>query len=68
MREKSRIIVSAAILVLLAAVVAGVRIAPHAAADGKTGASISPFDIMLKSDMTKLPLEEFKDGECPARC
>jgi len=45
-----------------------VRVAPHAAADGKTGASISPFDIMLGSDMKKLPLEEFKDGECPARC
>ncbi len=68
MRETSRIMVSAAMLVLLAAVVAGVRVAPHAAADGKTGASISPFDIMLESDMKKLPLEEFRDGECPARC
>jgi hypothetical protein len=68
MRGTSRIMVSAAMLVLLAAVVAGVRIAPHAAADGQTGASISPFEIMLKSDMKKLPLEEFKDGECPARC
>ena len=68
MRETSRIMVSAAMLVLLAAVVAGVRVAPHAAADGKTGASISPFEIMLTSDMKKLPLEEFKDGECPARC
>ena len=46
----------------------GVRVAPHAAADGKMDASISPFEIMLENDMTKLPLEEIRDGECPARC
>jgi hypothetical protein len=46
----------------------GVRVAPHAAADGQMDANISPFEIMLENDMTKLPLEEFKDGECPARC
>jgi len=68
MREKSRIMVSAAMLVLLVAVIVVVRIAPHAAAVETMDASISPIEIMLKNDMKKLVLEEFKDGECPARC
>jgi hypothetical protein len=42
--------------------------ATSAAAVEKAHVGISPFDIMLKSDARKLPVEEFKDGECPARC
>jgi hypothetical protein len=43
-------------------------VATKAAPVEKASVGISPFDIMLKSDMKKLPLEEFRDGECPARC
>jgi hypothetical protein len=73
MRMKPRKILAVAVAAVVAAMaVAGVvkwsMVATKAAAVEKASVGISPLDIMLKSDMKKLPLEEFRDGECPARC
>jgi hypothetical protein len=42
--------------------------ATSAATSGTATANISPFEIMLKTDVKRLPLEEIKDGECLVRC
>ncbi len=42
--------------------------ATSAAMSGTATPNISPFEIMLKTDVKKLPLEEIKEGECPVRC
>jgi hypothetical protein len=73
MRTKPRKILAVAVAAVVAAVAVGgvvkwSMVATKAAAAEKASGGISPFDIMLKSDMKKLPLEEFRDGECPARC
>jgi hypothetical protein len=73
MRMKPRKILAVAVAAVVAAMaVAGVvkwsMVATKAAAVEKASVGISPLDIMLKSDMKKLPFEQFKDGECPDRC
>jgi hypothetical protein len=73
MRTKFRKIGTVAVAVVIAAVAVGglvewTMFATNAAAVDKALVGISPFDIMLKSDMKMLPLEQFKDGECPDRC
>jgi hypothetical protein len=73
MRTKPRKILAVAVAAVVAAVAVGgvvkwSMVATKAAPAEKASVGISPFDIMLKSDMKKLPLEEFRDGECPARC
>ena len=42
--------------------------ATSAAMSGTATANISPFEIMLRTDVKRLPIEDIKDGECPARC
>jgi hypothetical protein len=73
MRTKFRKIGTVVVAVVIATVAVGglvkwTMFATNAAAVETAGVGISPFDIMLKSDLKKLPFEQFKDGECPDRC
>jgi hypothetical protein len=73
MRIKSKKIPIVAFVALIAAVAAGgwAKATMFPANAGKVenfGGGISPFEIMLGSDVKKLPLEQIQDGECPARC
>ena len=73
MHIQSKRILAVAFVAVIAAVAIGgwakaTMFAANAAKVEKSGADISPFDIMIESDVKKLPLEEIKDGECPARC
>jgi hypothetical protein len=73
MHIKSKKILAVAFVALIAAVAVGgwakaTMFAANAAKVERSGAGIDPFDIMLASDVKKLPLEEIKEGECPARC
>ena len=73
MHIKSKKILAVVFVALIAAVAVGgwakaTMFAANAAKVERSGAGIDPFDIMLASDVKKLPLEEIKEGECPARC
>jgi hypothetical protein len=73
MRTTFRKIGTVAVAVVIAAVAVGglakwTMFTTNAAAVDQARVGISPFDIMVKSDMKKLPLEQIKDGECPDRC
>jgi hypothetical protein len=72
MHIKSKRSLAAAFAALLAVVVVGgwtkAMFSANAAKVETSSAGISPLDIMLESAVKKLPIEEFKDGECPARC
>jgi hypothetical protein len=73
MQAKSRNMLGIAVAAVVAiALVGGVAkwtpLASSAAAVETGRAGISPFEIMLQRDARTLPVEEFKDGECPARC
>ena len=70
-QTRKSLTVAAAAVVAVVAVGGLVRwsmFATSAAAVEEAGVGIFPFDIMLKSDMKRLPIEHFKDGECPDRC
>jgi 5,10-methylene-tetrahydrofolate dehydrogenase/methenyl tetrahydrofolate cyclohydrolase len=72
-QTRARRFLTVAAAVVIAALAAGGLVkwsmfATNAAAIDRAGVGIFPFDIMLKTDMKKLPFEQFKDGECPDRC
>jgi hypothetical protein len=73
MRIKSKQTLAIAFAALLSVVAVGgwakaTMFSANAAKVEKSSAGISPLDIMLESAGKKLPIEEFRDGECPARC
>ena len=73
MRIKSKGPLTVAFVALIAAVAVGgwakaTMLAVNAVKVEKFDARISPFDIMLATDVKELPLEEIEHGECPARC
>jgi hypothetical protein len=73
MRTKFRKIGTVAVAVVIATLAVGglakwTMFATDASAVETARVGMSPFDIMLKSDLRKLPFEQFKDGECPDRC
>ena len=73
MHIKSKRPLIAAFVALIAAVAVGgwaraTMLAVNTVKVEKFDARISPFDIMLATDVKELPLEEIEHGECPARC
>ena len=68
--SKSLTVAAAAVIAALAVggLVKWSMFATKAGAVERASVGVLPFDIMLKSDMKKLPSESFKDGECPDRC
>jgi hypothetical protein len=71
MRAKFALVLAVAMASLLVVAAIGAKLtlsATQAAAAETTGARISPRATVVAMNMEKLPLEEFRDGECPDRC
>jgi hypothetical protein len=73
LRKRAAFIITAALAALLAAVAlaAWPKSAPRASGTivaGSLERGIYPLEIMRNTDIGKLPIERFRDGECPDRC